>query len=66
MKDSDIKLYEISLKTYSEIMSGQGRKRTMDEIKECLETFERLEDYDKCKDLLNVIKMEVNNKNVDK
>lgn len=47
-------------------MSGQGRIRTIDEIKECLETFERLEDYDKCKDLLNVIKMEVNNKNADK
>jgi hypothetical protein len=66
MKDSDIKLYEISLKTYSEIMSGQGRIRTIDEIKECLETFEKLEDYDKCKDLLNVIKIQVNNKNVNK
>lgn len=65
MKDSDIKIYDTSLVAYSEIMSGHGKNKTIQEIKECLETFEKLEDYDKCRDLLNVM-MEINNRNVNK
>lgn len=66
MKDSDIKIYDSYLKIYSEIMSGQGKIRTIQEIKECLDVFEKLEDYDKCSDLLNVIRIETNNRNVNK
>lgn len=65
MKDSDIKIYDTSLIAYSEIMSGHGKNKTIQEIKECLEAFEKLEDYDKCRDLLNII-MEINNRNVNK
>lgn len=66
MKDSDIKIYDSYLKMYSEIMSGQGKIRTIQEIKECLDVFEKLEDYDKCRDLLNVIRIETNNTDVNK
>jgi hypothetical protein len=31
-----------------------------------LDVFEKLEDYDKCSDLLNVIRIETNNRNVNK
>jgi hypothetical protein len=61
MKSSDILIYETSLKLYSDIMSTHGKNKTITEIRECMETFERLEDYDKCKDLLNLMKIEFNN-----
>jgi hypothetical protein len=66
MKDSDIKKYELSLKLYSEIMANRGRSRTIDEVRECLKTFEIFEDYDKCKDLLNILRIEFEDGNVDK
>ena len=61
MKNSDILIYEASLKLYSDIMRTHGRNKTITEIKGCIETFERFEDYDKCKDLLNLIRMEFKN-----
>lgn len=66
MKDSDVKKYNLSLKLYSEIMSNRGKGRTILEIRECLKIFENLEDYDKCKDLLNVLRIEFDDENVDK
>lgn len=42
-------------------MSTHGKNKTITEIRECMETFERLEDYDKCKDLLNLMRIEFNN-----
>ena len=64
MKPSDIKIYELSLLIYSEIMTNHGKTRKLSEIKECLNTFERLEDYDKCRDLLEIIRIEFTDKNV--
>ena len=61
MKNSDILIYETSLKLYSDIMRTHGRNKTLSEIRECMETFEKFEDYDKCKDLLDLIRMEFNN-----
>lgn len=66
MNDSDIKIYDLSLEMYSEIMASHGKSRTIQEIKECLEVFEKLEDYDKCRDLLDVIRIETNNRNVNR
>jgi|JI10StandDraft_1071094.scaffolds.fasta_scaffold02576_25 hypothetical protein len=66
MKDSDIKKYNLSLKLYTEIMSNSGKGRTIPEIRECLKTFETLEDYDKCRDLLNILRIEFDDENADK
>ncbi len=66
MEASDIKKYDACLELYSEIMGNRGKTRTISEIRECLETFEVLEDYDKCKDLLDIIRIEFNNKNANK
>jgi hypothetical protein len=66
MKNSDILIYEESLKLYSDIMSRHGKNKTITEIRECMEIFERLEDYDKCRDLLNIIRIEFNNDNANK
>lgn len=66
MKNSDILIYEESLKLYSDIMSRHGKNKTIIEIRECMEIFERLEDYDKCRDLLNIIRIEFNNGDVSK
>ena len=66
MKDSDIKKYEQSLRIYSEIMTNRGKGKTINDVRECLKNFEILEDYDKCRDLLNVLRIEFEDGNVDK
>lgn len=62
MKPEEIKIYEDFLSKYTEIMRTSGKNHTGSHILECITIFEKLEDYDKCKDLLDIIRSKNYNK----
>jgi hypothetical protein len=62
MKSDDIRIYEESLCKYTEIMRTSGKNYSVSYILECISVFEKLEDYDKCKDLLDIIRSKNYNK----
>lgn len=62
MKPEEIKIYEDFLSKYTEIMRTSGKNHTVSHILECITIFEKLEDYDKCKDLLDIIRSKNYNK----
>lgn len=43
-------------------MRTSGKNHTVSHILECITIFEKLEDYDKCKDLLDIIRSKNYNK----
>lgn len=53
MNRNEIKKYDECLEAYSSIM--QGKKYSEEEIKKYLKCFESFEDYEKCKDLIEII-----------
>jgi hypothetical protein len=54
MKAEERKIYDSALSDYSDIVRGGGN--SIDEIKECMSVMERFEDYEKCQDLLRILK----------
>jgi hypothetical protein len=46
-------IYDSVLRVYSSIMRWGGN--SLSEIEECISVLERFEDYEKCKDLLDVL-----------
>lgn len=52
MTEEDKILYNSALRVYSAIMKSGGN--SIEEIKECIEILEEFEDYEKCKDLLEI------------
>jgi hypothetical protein len=62
MKSEEIKIYENALSVYTEIMRTSGKKHGTSDILEYISIFEKLEDYDKCKDLLDIIRSKNFNK----
>ena len=65
MKEEEIQLYEENLKNYSLFIKNRSGLKT--DILKCIKIFEYFEDYEKCKDLLEIINDPLNiNKNRDK
>jgi hypothetical protein len=62
MKLDEIKIYEQALSVYTEIVRTYGKNHSAVDILECIRIFEKLEDYDKCKDLLDIIRSKNYNK----
>ena len=54
MDNNDKKIYDNALIKYSIIMRCGGN--SIEEIKDCISIFEKLEDYEKCADLLEILK----------
>lgn len=54
MKASERKIYDSALSDYSNIIRSGGN--SIKEIEGCLATMERFEDYEKCQDLLRILK----------
>ena len=54
MKAEERKIYDSALSNYSNIIRSGGN--SMEEINECLVIMERFEDYEKCQDLLRILK----------
>lgn len=54
MKEEDKKVYDSALSDYSIIIRSGGN--SLDQIKDCIKAFEYFEDYEKCKDLLEILK----------
>jgi hypothetical protein len=54
MKKEDLKKYDECLSKYSEIMKGRGHF-TDEEIKSYIKAFEGFEDYEKCRDLTELL-----------
>ena len=46
-------IYDSALRVYSSIMKKRGN--SIGEIQECISVLEYFEDYEKCKDLLDII-----------
>ena len=62
MKLDEIKIYEQALSVYTEMVRTHGKNHSTSDILECIRIFEKLEDYDKCKDLLDIIRSKNFNK----
>ena len=54
MNEDEKKIYDRALVKYSIIISCGGN--SIEEIKECIDIFEQFEDYEKCADLLEILK----------
>lgn len=54
MKVEEITIYNQAVDDYCQIIRRGGNN--MEEVKICLRTLEYFEDYEKCKDLLEVLK----------
>jgi hypothetical protein len=54
MNRDDKKIYDQALSKYSMIVRCGGN--SIEEIKECISIFEYYEDYEKCADLLEILK----------
>jgi hypothetical protein len=54
MKKEDKKVYDSALSDYSIIIRNGGN--SLDQIKDCIKVLEYFEDYEKCKDLLEILK----------
>ena len=59
MKIEEKKKYDNNLSQYSSIVRGDSR--SIDEILKCIEIFEYFEDYEKCEDLIQILKNLNNN-----
>lgn len=53
LKKEEKQIYDSALKEYSSIIKWGGN--SLEEIRECIETLEYFEDYEKCKDLLEIL-----------
>lgn len=53
MKKEEKDIYDSALKVYSSIIKWGGN--SLVEIEECISTLEYFEDYEKCKDLLEIL-----------
>jgi hypothetical protein len=60
MKEKEKKEYEKNLIKYSLIIRDQ--KASKDEIMKCIKVFEYFEEYEKCKDLLEILSKSGNKK----
>lgn len=54
MDEEDKRIYESAIRVYTSIMKGGGN--SIGEIEQCIDILEEYEDYEKCKDLLEVLK----------
>lgn len=54
MNGEEKKIYDRALVKYSMIVRCGGN--SIEEIKECINIFEEFEDYEKCADLLEILK----------
>jgi hypothetical protein len=54
MKAEERKIYDSALSDYSNIVRGGGN--SIEEIKQCIAIMEKFEDYEKCQDLLRILK----------
>lgn len=54
MNEDEKKIYDRALVKYSIIIRCGGN--SIEEIKECIDIFEQFEDYEKCADLLEILK----------
>ena len=54
MDEEDKRIYESAIRVYTSIMKWGGN--SIGEIEECINVLEEFEDYEKCKDLLEVLK----------
>jgi hypothetical protein len=53
LKGEEKEIYDSALRVYSAIMKWGGNSLT--EIEECISTLEYFEDYEKCKELLEIL-----------
>jgi len=54
MRQDERRFYEQALADYSNIIRSGGN--SLDQIEECISVLERFEDYEKCKDLLEILR----------
>jgi hypothetical protein len=54
MREEDKKVYDSALSDYSIIIRSGGN--SLDQIKDCIKALEYFEDYEKCQDLLEILK----------
>ena len=54
MKEEDIKIYDSALSDYSIIIRHGGN--SLGQIEDCIKSLEYFEDYEKCQDLLEILK----------
>ena len=54
MRQDERRFYEQALADYSNIIRSGGN--SLDQIEECIRVLERFEDYEKCKDLLEILR----------
>ena len=65
MREEDRKIYDRALADYSIIIRSGGN--SLQQIENCMHDLEKFEDYEKCKDLLEILKAyQSKNNNEDK
>lgn len=63
MREEDRKVYDRALADYSLIIRSGGN--SLEQIESCLRALEEFEDYEKCRDLLEILKA-YRSKSIDK
>jgi hypothetical protein len=54
MRDEEVEIYNNNLELYSTIVRSKIKARDL--VEECLRVFEYFEDYEKCEDLIRILR----------